>query len=44
VWNAPVLMEQRAADAAAEAESEAIWQESRIGLGGAPWAEPEAEP
>ena len=43
-WDDPVLEGQRAAYAAAEAESEAIWQESRIGLSGAPSAEPEAEP
>jgi hypothetical protein len=35
-WNDPVLMDQRAADAAAEAESERIWQENRIGLRGGP--------
>jgi hypothetical protein len=39
----PVLAAQREADAAAEAESEAIWQESRIGLSAAPHAEPQAE-
>jgi hypothetical protein len=33
-WNDPVLVEQRAADAAAEAESERIWNENRIGLRG----------
>ena len=42
-WNTPALIEQRAAQAEAEAEFEAIWQDNRIGLGGTPWAEPEAE-
>ena len=47
MWNEPTLMQQRAADADAEAEAERIWEEARIGLRELPEAEtdePEIEP
>lgn len=42
-WNDPSLMRQRAAGAQAEAESVRTWAANRIGLRGAPEAQP-AEP